>query len=246
MSLKAYEQLIESDDEGFEEDYPPEFPFWYATNSGPLTISKQIPVTSDITESPLSTIIPELPTHGHSTSSKGLNRFGRLDSYRDQDSCLHYFISTTQSEVILDDYMSRIIRSFLTEKGLINAFNVSPKSPTHTIPSNAASSQGLEEYLFKLKTNVIDKATRTSAPRMIGHMTTALPYFHRPLARLIAAMNQNVVKVETASTFTSLERQTIAMLHNSFYAMMPDFYQTFAQSYEHCLGIVCSGGTVGT
>jgi glutamate decarboxylase len=79
---------------------------------------------------------------------------------------------------------------------------------------------------------------------MIGHMSSCLPYFHRPLARLLTTLNQNVVKVETASTFTSLERQTIAMLHNIFYKLKPSFYDTFTQSPDSSLGIVCSGGTI--
>jgi len=33
----------------------------------------------------------------------------------------------------------------------------------------------------------------------------------RPLARLLTAKNQNVVKIETSKAFTPLERQTLAM-----------------------------------
>jgi glutamate decarboxylase len=31
---------------------------------------------------------------------------------------------------------------------------------------------------------------------MIGHMTSSLPYFARPLSRLVTTMNQNPVKTE--------------------------------------------------
>lgn len=230
-------------DEGFDDDYPQEFPFWYGGKSGPQIIHNQIPLVDSPTALPIS--LPDHSNERHSNEVKH-NRLGHLNSYRDQDSCLHYFISTTQSEVILDEYMTTIIKSFLNDKSLIYASTSTHLEPTPliTIPSKAASSQGMEEYLYHLKSEIIDKSTRTGAPKMIGHMTTALPYFHRPLARLLAALNQNVVKVETAATFTTLERQTIAMLHHAFFQHTPEFYGLYSQSYEHCLGVLCSGGTV--
>ncbi|KAI8911098.1 pyridoxal phosphate-dependent transferase [Gorgonomyces haynaldii] len=192
----------------------------------------------------MSNIIPvETPKRKFSLASPTQNKFGWKDSYRDQDSCLHYFISTTQSEKILDNYISQIIRNFLQEPGPIHA-QIPNTLLTTQMPKNAASSEDLEHYLYNLKTNIVDKATKTGAPTMIGHMTTALPYFHRPLSRLLTALNQNVVKVETASTFTNLERQSVAMLHTIFYKCPSLFYSQHAFNYEHSLGIVCSGGTI--
>ena len=66
--------------------------------------------------------------------------------------------------------------------------------------------------------------------------TTALPYFHRPLAKLVTAMNQNTVKVETASAVTFLERETLAKLHRAFYGMDLPFYESHAHRAESCLG----------
>jgi glutamate/tyrosine decarboxylase-like PLP-dependent enzyme len=79
---------------------------------------------------------------------------------------------------------------------------------------------------------------------MIGHMTSALPFFHRPLSKLLTALNQNVVKVETASTMTFLERETISMLHREFFACKNDFYELYMHSFEHALGVFTSGGTI--
>lgn len=231
------------EDEGYQDDYPPEFPFWYGGNSGPMSFTHQIPVSS-----PLISTCPTIPNSGISHRIGKLDKHGRPNSYKDQDSCLHYFIATTQSEQILDEYMTGIIKSFLCTAGPIHArLSVSDQDAITSdpkIPTSSASSLDLEQYLYTLKTNLIDKATRTAAPQMIGHMTTALPYFHRPLARLLTALNQNVVKVETSSTFTLLERQTIAMLHNSFYEFDELFYTRFAHSPAHCLGVICSGGTI--
>lgn len=82
------------------------------------------------------------------------------------------------------------------------------------------------------------------AARGRPQQTTALPYFHRPLARLVTAMNQNTVKVETASAVTFLERETLAKLHHAFYAQEPAFYATHAHRAEACLGAITSGGTL--
>ncbi|TPX55459.1 hypothetical protein PhCBS80983_g05295 [Powellomyces hirtus] len=181
---------------------------------------------------------------------------GRRASYHDHDSVLHYFIATTHSEEKLDHYLSGIIDAFLTEPAPIYATQTETTDTMNArfsqseVPLRRKSSISLggtssaEEYLRTVKANVIDRATRVSSPKMIGHMTTALPYFHRPLARLLAAMNQNVVKLETASTMTYLERQTIGMLHREFYDNSSSFYKAYMHSAEHSLGVFCSGGTI--
>jgi glutamate decarboxylase len=57
-------------------------------------------------------------------------------------------------------------------------------------------------------------------------------------------MNQNAVKVETASAVTFLERETLAKLHHAFYGQEPVFYATHAHRAEACLGAITSGGTL--
>ena len=161
------------------------------------------------------------------------------------DSCAHFFAASTHSEAVLDRYMSVLVASFL---GGSSGIHAAPASTARFhgigIPEKTADTASVAAYLSVLRTQVVDGATRTAAPRMVGHMATALPYFHRPLARLLVALNQNMVKVETAATFTLLERQTLGMLHNAFYANTPQWYRTHLHSPEHCLGLVCSGGTV--
>ncbi|KAJ3151919.1 hypothetical protein HDU89_001560 [Geranomyces variabilis] len=142
-----------------------------------------------------------------------------------------------------------------------------------TVPRTPQFGEGqVFEYMSYLQTHVVDKSTRVSAPSMIGHMvslkgagssalscrnvlyadmlkpnprqTTSLPFFHRPLARLVTALHQNTVKVETSSTISNLERQTIAMLHREFYGHPEMFYEEQALNPSKCLGIFCSGGTI--
>ncbi|KAI8828196.1 pyridoxal phosphate-dependent transferase [Chytriomyces cf. hyalinus JEL632] len=173
-------------------------------------------------------------------------------SQRNKDSVLHYFVATQDSELSLDLYLSRIISSFLDSP--LPVFAGSNENPIvtqsrfsrHQVPRSNDDGTTLEEYLNAIKTNVIDRATRVASPKQIGHMTSALPYFHRPLAKLLTAMNQNVVKLETASTTTFLERETIAMMHHEFYGSKypSSFYKHYMHSYDTALGVFTSGGTI--
>ena len=100
------------------------------------------------------------------------------------------------------------------------------------------------DYFDRLFDDVVAHSTRTSSPRFIGHMTSALPYFVRPLGRLLAAMNQNVVKAETAKAFSPFERQTLAMIHRLIFGRGDDFYDEHVQNPESTLGVITSGGTL--
>jgi hypothetical protein len=64
-------------------------------------------------------------------------------------------------------------------------------------------------YLERIADGVVAHSINTSSPNYMGHMTSALPYFVRPLSRLITGLNQNLVKVETAKAFTPYEREAI-------------------------------------
>lgn len=87
-------------------------------------------------------------------------------------------------------------------------------------------------------------SVNTYAPTFIGHMTSALPYFHLALSKLMVGLNQNLVKIETSKAFTPLERQTLGMLHNLIYQRDDIFYDRHLHSAEHSLGAFCSGGTI--
>lgn len=102
----------------------------------------------------------------------------------------------------------------------------------------------LGAYLEFLEREVVQHASRVASPRFIGHMTSALPYFVQPLARLVAALNQNVVKLETAASLTPYERQALAIMHRLAYGLGDGFYDAHVQDGDSTLGIVTSGGTV--
>ncbi len=75
----------------------------------------------------------------------------------------------------------------------------------------------VSDYTEFVKEKLVAQSVHTAAPGFIGHMTSALPYFMLPLSRIMTALNQNPVKVETSKAFTPLERQVLAMLHRLVY-----------------------------
>ncbi|MGF1766301.1 putative pyridoxal-dependent aspartate 1-decarboxylase [Enterovibrio makurazakiensis] len=91
---------------------------------------------------------------------------------------------------------------------------------------------------------LVAQSVHTSSPRFIGHMTSALPYFLMPLSKIMIALNQNTVKIETSKAFTPLERQVLGMLHKLIYQQDDAFYDSWMHSAEHSLGAFCSGGTI--
>jgi len=102
----------------------------------------------------------------------------------------------------------------------------------------------VSEYTEFVKESLVAQSVHTAAPGFIGHMTSALPYFMLPLSRIMTALNQNLVKVETSKAFTPLERQVLAMLHRLVYSGVDDFYDRWIHDSRYALGAICSGGTI--
>ncbi len=95
-----------------------------------------------------------------------------------------------------------------------------------------------------LMDKVVSQSVHTAAPGFIGHMTSSMPYFMLPLAKIMIALNQNTVKIETSKAFTPLESQVVGMLHKLVYHQSHDYYETWTHDRHHALGVFCSGGTV--
>lgn len=102
----------------------------------------------------------------------------------------------------------------------------------------------VSDYTEFLLDKLVAQSVHTTAPGFIGHMATPLPYFMLPLARIMTALNQNLVKIETSKAFTPLERQVIAMLHHLIYDGDEEFYEQWMHDAGHALGVFCSGGTI--
>jgi|SRR5215469_8953210 len=111
----------------------------------------------------------------------------------------------------------------------------------HRIPELALSPV---QYLKTLEASVLPDSINVSSPVFIGHMTSALPCFMRELARMVVAMNQNTVKLETSKCLSALERETLAKLHRLVFAREDRFYAERIQDPASTLGIFTSGGTI--
>ncbi|WP_411360073.1 pyridoxal-dependent aspartate 1-decarboxylase PanP [Pseudidiomarina salilacus] len=134
--------------------------------------------------------------------------------------------------------------------GFLGDHIVAREKPLHEIEHNFAASEVPEQPRYVsdhtefLLNNLVAHSVHTSSPRFIGHMTSALPYFLLPLAKLMVGLNQNLVKIETSKAFTPLERNVLGMLHHLVYQQDANFYQRWMHSAQHSLGAMCSGGTV--
>ncbi|MHC4618919.1 MAG: aminotransferase class V-fold PLP-dependent enzyme [Planctomycetota bacterium] len=102
----------------------------------------------------------------------------------------------------------------------------------------------LSSYLDYLSREVVPYSVHTSSPLCLGNMTPAVPNFVQLLSPLIAAMNQNLMKIEASGTMTPVERQALAMMHRLVYSGSDGFYEQHIQDRESTLGVFVSGGTL--
>jgi len=104
-----------------------------------------------------------------------------------------------------------------------------------------------EKKLADVITCVIDEiapqAVNVASPYFVGHMTSAIPFFMVHLKTIVAALNQNVVKLETSKVVSIIEKQVIAKIHRMIYENSESFYQTHVQNTETTLGAFVEGGT---
>jgi len=134
--------------------------------------------------------------------------------------------------------------------GFLQTHIVALERSLEEIEADFSSSQIPEEPTFVstytefVQEKLVAQSVHTAAPGFIGHMTSALPYFMLPLSRIMTALNQNLVKVETSKAFTPLERQVLAMLHRLVYQGGDPFYRRWIHDSRHALGAFCSGGTI--
>ncbi len=134
--------------------------------------------------------------------------------------------------------------------GFLQTHIVAMERPLEEIEASFSSYSIPEEPTFVskytefVKENLVAQSVHTAAPGFVGHMTSALPYFMLPLTRLMTALNQNLVKVETSKAFTPMERQVLAMLHHLIYRCPDDFYPPWIHNSQAAMGAFCSGGTV--
>ncbi|ENM5760879.1 putative pyridoxal-dependent aspartate 1-decarboxylase [Vibrio mimicus] len=144
----------------------------------------------------------------------------------------------------IDEELSRNLNQFLRKH------IVAEEKPLKEIEKDFSNAhipeqpQFVSDHTQHLLDTLVSHSVHTASPSFIGHMTSALPYFLMPLSKIMIALNQNLVKIETSKAFTPLERQVLGMIHRLIYGQTDHFYQQWMHSAEHSLGAFCSGGTI--
>ncbi len=138
-----------------------------------------------------------------------------------------------------------LIHSFFTEKGGIHSEISLPELAclfnNIDIPRDPKL---LKDILLEIKQKVIKHSVKVGNPYYIGHMTSAIPYFMILLEMIIAALNQNQVKIETAKASTFLEREFISWIHRLIFQKPASFYKRNIQNHRIALGNVTLDGTL--
>jgi putative pyridoxal-dependent aspartate 1-decarboxylase len=144
----------------------------------------------------------------------------------------------------MDARVARMAREFLRDESISSRGGMEGLAEGFGDTALPALPRDTDDYLDYLDAQVVPHTIRVSSPKFIGHMTSALPFFVRPLTRLLTAMNQNVVKTETSKVLTFYERQALARLHRLIYGLPEAFYDRHVQDTASTLGIITSGGTL--
>lgn len=90
---------------------------------------------------------------------------------------------------------------------------------------------------------IAPRAVNVASPYFIGHMTSAIPFFMVHLKAITAALNQNVIKLETSKVLSVLEKQILAKMHRMIFNFDDAFYIAHVQNTDTTLGVFTTGGT---
>ena len=138
-----------------------------------------------------------------------------------------------------------MIHDFFQEKGGIHSSATLPQlSDIFNQTSIPDTPLLIKDVMSEIKSKIIDHSVKVGNPYYIGHMTSAIPYFMILLEMIIAALNQNQVKIETAKASSFVERELVAWLHNLIFNKKPGFYERNIHNPKVSLGSVTSGGTL--
>ncbi|MDF1592618.1 MAG: putative pyridoxal-dependent aspartate 1-decarboxylase [Desulfobacterales bacterium] len=104
--------------------------------------------------------------------------------------------------------------------------------------------KNLEHVIKDLIEDIAPHAVNVASPYFIGHMTSAIPFFMVHLKTIVAALNQNVVKLETSKVVSIIEKQVMAKIHRLIYRKRESFYDEHVQNTRTALGSFAEDGTL--
>ncbi|MCD6262510.1 MAG: aminotransferase class V-fold PLP-dependent enzyme [Deltaproteobacteria bacterium] len=138
-----------------------------------------------------------------------------------------------------------MIHDFFQEKGGIHSSITLPELSKIFEESDLPDKPILiKDVLSEIKNKIIKHSVKVGSPYYIGHMTSAIPYFMILLEMIIATLNQNQVKIETAKASSFVEKEFVAWFHRLIFRRTDNFYKNNIQNHKVALGSVTSDGTM--
>jgi glutamate decarboxylase len=153
-----------------------------------------------------------------------------------------------KSRQTLIKYMEQILfglHEFLnTHVGVTEAIPLAALAQSFTDTAiNREPEKKLADVIQDIIQQIAPRAVNVASPYFIGHMTSAIPFFMVHLKAIAAALNQNLIKLETSKVLSVLEKQVLAKIHRMIYSNSQAFYDTHVQNADTCLGLFTNGGT---
>ncbi|MBM4310009.1 MAG: glutamate decarboxylase [Deltaproteobacteria bacterium] len=143
------------------------------------------------------------------------------------------------------DALLVMIREFFQEQGGIHSsISLPDLSRLFSDIDPPTDPELIVDVLYDIKEKIIRHSVKVGNPFYIGHMTSAVPYFMILIEMIIAALNQNQVKIETAKASTFVEREFLAWMHQLVFRRGKAFYKRTIQNPEIALGNVAVDGTL--
>jgi len=100
------------------------------------------------------------------------------------------------------------------------------------------------EMMRSIVEEIAPHGVNVSSPYFMGHMTAAIPWFMVHLSTVLAALNQNVVKLETSGILSVIERQVLAKIHRLIFSRSDEFYRQNMQHPDSTLGSFVEDGSL--
>ena len=175
----------------------------------------------------------------------------RTQLVADQETLMRIFIrpESDASQQTLVKYMDQILfglHEFLTRHvGVTQEISLKELSTrfTDTVISQHPEKK-LADVITDLIENIAPHAVNVASPYFVGHMTSALPFFMVHLKTIVAALNQNVIKLETSKVVSVIEKQVLAKIHRMIFQKDDAFYLEHVQNPHTTLGCFVEDGTL--
>ncbi len=167
------------------------------------------------------------------------------------DTLLKTFIrpENEEAKITLVKYMEQILfglHTFLNKNvGITEEIPLKEMSSRFTNTHlHKTPQKKLTEVITDLIQDIAPQAVNVASPYFVGHMTSAIPFFMVHLKTIAAALNQNVVKLETSKVLSVVEKQVLAKIHRLIYNFDESFYDQHVQHIDSALGCFAENGTI--